>query len=147
MRNAGIAGLAALILTPLTSGPATAAGVPWNLPGPVRVIFDTDMYGDIDDALALAMLHALESRGEIELLAVTISTQAGEAARYVDAIDTFYGRGSIPIGVVSGGVTRGHWQTRDTGSICPPRVASISRSTSRRPIHAAGRVARRTKMR
>lgn len=105
MRNAGIAGLAALILTPLTSGPATAAGVPWNLPGPVRVIFDTDMYGDIDDALALAMLHALESRGEIELLAVTISTQAGEAARYVDAIDTFYGRGSIPIGVVSGGVT------------------------------------------
>ena len=27
-------------------------------PAPINVIFDTDMWSDIDDALALAMLHA-----------------------------------------------------------------------------------------
>ena len=37
------------------------------------VIFDTDMGNDVDDALALAMIHALQSRGECELLAVTIT--------------------------------------------------------------------------
>ncbi|MEK7753907.1 MAG: nucleoside hydrolase, partial [Acidobacteriota bacterium] len=40
---------------------------------PVPVIFDTDMGNDIDDALALAVLHALESRGEAKILGVTIT--------------------------------------------------------------------------
>src|SRR5205085_11191369 len=40
---------------------------------PVPVIFDTDMGNDIDDALALAMLHALQTKGEAKLLAVTIT--------------------------------------------------------------------------
>jgi len=31
------------------------------------VIFDTDMGNDIDDALALALLHALETRGDAGL--------------------------------------------------------------------------------
>src|SRR5713226_6464550 len=66
---------------------------------PVRVIFDTDMGNDIDDALALAMLHALESRGEAKLLAVTLTKDNPWAAAYVDLVDTFYRRGGIPIGV------------------------------------------------
>jgi hypothetical protein len=41
--------------------------------GGVRVIFDTDMGNDVDDALALGILHALETRGEAKLLAVTIT--------------------------------------------------------------------------
>lgn len=32
---------------------------------PVKVIFDTDMWGDIDDVLALARLHSLQARGEV----------------------------------------------------------------------------------
>ena len=31
---------------------------------PVRLIFDTDIGNDVDDALALAVIHALQSRGE-----------------------------------------------------------------------------------
>ena len=31
------------------------------------VIFDTDMGNDVDDALALAVLHALQSRGQCRL--------------------------------------------------------------------------------
>jgi inosine-uridine nucleoside N-ribohydrolase len=65
----------------------------------VKLIFDTDMGNDCDDALALAMIHALESRGECQLLAVTITKDHELAAPFVDCVNTFYGRGSIPIGV------------------------------------------------
>jgi inosine-uridine nucleoside N-ribohydrolase len=70
------------------------------------VIFDTDMGNDVDDALALAMLHALESRGECRIVAVTITKDNPWAAAYVDLVNTFYGRAYIPIGVVKGsGIT------------------------------------------
>ena len=73
---------------------------------PVPVIFDTDMGNDIDDALALAMLHGLESRGEIRLAAVTLTKDNPWAGRYVSAVNTFYGRERIPIGLVKNGVTK-----------------------------------------
>lgn len=73
---------------------------------PVPVIFDTDMGNDIDDALALAMLHALESRGEIKLAAVTLTKDNPWAGRYVSAVNTFYGRGAIPLGAVKDGATK-----------------------------------------
>jgi inosine-uridine nucleoside N-ribohydrolase len=71
----------------------------------VRLIFDTDMGNDIDDALALGVIHALQSRGECELLAVTLSKDNEFAAPYVDLVNTFYGRSNIPIGVVREGKT------------------------------------------
>ena len=58
-------------------GPAVSAGVGLALScavtagalggtggEPVPIIFDTDMGNDIDDALALAMIHTLADRGE-----------------------------------------------------------------------------------
>lgn len=72
---------------------------------PVRLIFDTDMGNDVDDALALAVIHALESRGEAKLLAVTLTKDNRYAAPYVDLVNHFYGRGSVPIGVVKNGPT------------------------------------------
>ena len=71
----------------------------------VPVIFDTDMGNDVDDALALAMLHALESRGECRLIGVTVTKDNPWAPVFVDLVDTFYGRGNIPVGMVKGGVT------------------------------------------
>jgi inosine-uridine nucleoside N-ribohydrolase len=70
----------------------------------VPVIFDTDMGNDVDDALALAMLHALESRGESRLLGVTVTKDNPWAPVFVDLVNTFYGRGQIPVGMVKGGV-------------------------------------------
>jgi purine nucleosidase len=64
------------------------------------VIFDTDMGNDIDDALALGLLHALETRGECKILAVTITKDNPWAAPYIDLVNTFYGRPNIPIGMV-----------------------------------------------
>lgn len=70
------------------------------------VIFDTDMGNDVDDALALALLHALESRGECRIIAVTVTKDNPWAPVYVDLVNTFYGRAYIPVGMVKGsGVT------------------------------------------
>jgi inosine-uridine nucleoside N-ribohydrolase len=69
------------------------------------VIFDTDIGNDVDDALALAMLHALQSRGECRLIAVTVTKDNPWAAPYVDLVNTFYGRAHIPVGMVKNGVT------------------------------------------
>ncbi len=73
---------------------------------PVRIIFDTDMGNDVDDALALSMLHAFESRGEAKILAVTITKNNRWAPPFVDLVNTFYGRGGIPIGLVRNGATK-----------------------------------------
>ena len=77
---------------------------------PVKVIFDTDMGNDCDDALALGVLHALQTRRECELLAVTITKDHDLAAPFVDCVNTFYGRGDIPIGVC-----RNSGKTTDAG--------------------------------
>lgn len=66
---------------------------------PVRVIFDTDISGDVDDVLALAILHTLADRHECELLAVTISKINPLTGPFTDAVNTFYGRPNIAIGV------------------------------------------------
>lgn len=72
---------------------------------PVRLIYDTDMGNDIDDALALGVIHGLVSRGECDLLAVTVSKDNPHAARYCNLVNTFYGRPDIPIGRVRDGKT------------------------------------------
>lgn len=71
----------------------------------VPLIFDTDIGNDVDDVLALGVIHALMSRKECELLAVTVTKDEALSAPFVDAINTFYGRGQTPIGVVRKGPT------------------------------------------
>jgi inosine-uridine nucleoside N-ribohydrolase len=74
---------------------------------PVRLILDTDMSGDADDAGTLALLHTLADRGECVLLATVVNrkdhTNASAAA--VDAINTYYGRPNLPIGTDKVGPT------------------------------------------
>jgi inosine-uridine nucleoside N-ribohydrolase len=73
---------------------------------PIKLIFDTDIGNDVDDVLALGMIHALQSRGACELIAVTVTKDHELAGPLADAVNTFYGRPSIPVGVVRGGATR-----------------------------------------
>lgn len=75
-------------------------------PEPMRIIFDTDIGNDVDDVMALGIIHALETRGVCRLLAVTVTKDHPKAAAFVDVVNTFYNRGNIPIGVVRDGVTR-----------------------------------------
>ena len=62
------------------------------------VIFDTDMGNDIDDALALALLHALSDRGECALIGVTLTNANPAAVPYVRMVNRFYGRAGLPVG-------------------------------------------------
>lgn len=73
---------------------------------PVKLIFDTDMGNDVDDLMALIMIHNLQKRGACELLAVTVTKDHPEAASFVDAVNTLYGYPDIPIGVVRDGAAK-----------------------------------------
>jgi len=66
---------------------------------PKKIIFETDMCLDVDDVGALAMLHALADNGEVELLAVCFNEVHPSGAAAIDAINTWYGRGDIPVGI------------------------------------------------
>jgi len=73
---------------------------------PTPVIFDTDMGNDVDDAMALGMLHAFQTDGKCTILAVTSTKDHPLSVAYCDAVNTFYGRPEIPLGAVRNGVTR-----------------------------------------
>ena len=64
-----------------------------------KIIFDTDITGDVDDVLALAMCHSLADRGACDFLGVTISKNNPLTASFVDAQNTIYGRPDLPVGV------------------------------------------------
>lgn len=85
----------------------TAQRLPDDQAAPVKLILDTDMSGDADDAGALALLHALADLGQCELLATVVNrkdlTNASAAA--VDAVNTWYGRPDLPIGTDKVGPT------------------------------------------
>ncbi|MXY51466.1 MAG: hypothetical protein F4Y86_02905 [Gammaproteobacteria bacterium] len=69
---------------------------------PVKIIFETDMTYDVDDVGALAVLHALADAGKAELLAVSFNETHRSGAAAIAAINTWYGRGDIPIGTFGG---------------------------------------------
>ena len=70
----------------------------------IRVIFDTDIGGDIDDALALAMLYNYMDLGWIDMIAVMSCKDNPYSARYIDIMNTWYGYPDLPIGIVIDGV-------------------------------------------
>jgi inosine-uridine nucleoside N-ribohydrolase len=88
------------------------------------VIFDTDMGNDIDDALALAMLHALSDRGECNLIGVTLTNANPAAVAYVRMVNRFYGRADLPVGAaikeLKDGANDGYMKAA-LGSAAPPR--------------------------
>lgn len=75
-------------------------------PEPQRIIFDTDMGNDVDDVMALALIHALEQQNVCQLIAVTVTKDHPLAVAFVDALNTFYGRPDLPVGAVRDGATR-----------------------------------------
>ena len=86
---AAILGLCLVLLAGLSPGGAGAAASRAGEPAPASdLILDTAIGNDIDDALSLALVHALASRGECRLLAVTITKPHPLAAAFTDAVNT-----------------------------------------------------------
>lgn len=69
---------------------------------PARLLFDTDMTTDCDDAGAMAVLHALADGGECEILATVTSVRDPLALATVDLINRYRGRPELPLGWVKG---------------------------------------------
>jgi len=91
--------LVVLFLLPLK----TFAGVNTNAETePTKVIYETDMCADVDDVGGLAVLHAFANSGQAEILAVCFNEVHPSGAAAIDAINTWYKRGDIPIGVYKG---------------------------------------------
>ncbi|NQT24807.1 PKD domain-containing protein [candidate division KSB1 bacterium] len=66
---------------------------------PKKIIYETDMCLDADDVGALAMLHGLANNNEVDLLAVCFNEVHPSGAAAIDAMNTWYGRGDIPVGI------------------------------------------------
>jgi hypothetical protein len=77
--------------------------MPLSLLGQRNIIFDTDIGSDCDDAGALAILHKLADKGEVNILGVIFSSNKNKYGVGVcDAINTYYGRGDLPLGQYTG---------------------------------------------
>jgi len=115
----GLAVLASMALTGLAAPGAER--------GPVRVIFDTDIGGDVDDVGAVAVLHALADQGEADILAMSVCVADPWSAPCLDALNAWYGRGEIPIGVVKEpAVHAGSKYVRQIAEAFPHRLKSAS---------------------
>ena len=96
---------------------------------PLNVLFDTDIDGDNDDVAAAAILHALADAGRVRILAMGVVSRCPDSPACLDAINTYYGRGDIPIGVYKGSTLAevGSPYARAVAERCPNDVGSADR--------------------
>lgn len=66
---------------------------------PPCIIFDTDFRADCDDVGALAVLHKMADAGECKILGIVTSTTGPKIVAAIDAVNTYYGRPNLPIGL------------------------------------------------
>lgn len=71
-------------------------------PHPVPLTFDTDMMGDVDDVGTAAVLHALADQGKVQILAMGVCVKNPWSPLCLDALNTYFRRPDIPLGVVKG---------------------------------------------
>ncbi len=64
----------------------------------MRLLLDTDLDTDCDDAGALAVLHGLAIAGRAEILGIVCSVPHPACVRYARAINRWYGREELPVG-------------------------------------------------
>lgn len=69
----------------------------------IKVILETDIGNDVDDALAMDMLHKYIDAGTIDVLAIMINKNGEAPAEFTDILNTWYGHSDIPIGVIRNG--------------------------------------------
>lgn len=93
---------AAVMLTACSGNKSVAPGDGAKIP--VKVIFETDMGNDVDDALAYDMLMKYMEQGDIELLGVSSNRSDTSSVQYIDVLNTWYGHPEIPVGHVTDGV-------------------------------------------
>jgi inosine-uridine nucleoside N-ribohydrolase len=69
---------------------------------PLKIILDSDLGQDCDDASVMALMHKFADGGEVEILATMFPMRDTMGAPAMDVINTYYGRPDIPIGTYKG---------------------------------------------
>lgn len=67
-----------------------------------KIILDTDIDSDVDDVGALAMLHNLANQNVVDILGVIVTSDEKYAPSCTDAINHYFNRPDVPIGVEKG---------------------------------------------
>ena len=68
------------------------------------VILDTDIGSSTDDLIAMEMLYNYMDEGRCKLLGVVVDRMGDDYAALADVMNTYFGHGSIPMGVGRGGI-------------------------------------------
>jgi hypothetical protein len=69
-----------------------------------RIIIDTDLSLYWDDATAIGIANVMQQRGKVRILGIVSDVKNPMAVAALDAIDTAYGHGTIPLGAVADSV-------------------------------------------
>ena len=77
---------------------STTGNAPNSEAQAIPVIYETDMTLDVDDVGALAVIHGLQIEGKVKLLGVCYNEVHPAGVPTIDAINTYYGHGDLPIG-------------------------------------------------
>ena len=83
-----------------------------------KIILETDIGNDVDDALALDMLYKYLDAGDIDLLGIMINKEGIYPAEYTDIMNTWYGYPQIPIGILHNGADCENDATNYAKAVC-----------------------------
>ncbi|WP_373515421.1 nucleoside hydrolase, partial [Persicitalea sp.] len=86
---------------------------------------------DVDDVQALAMLHAYQQRGMVDLLGVVVTSDDSASFSCTDAINTFYGNPDLPIGFLKKQERLRHFSkyTRQVAAKFPHDLTRLEKTT------------------
>ena len=96
------------ILVSCTSVDDNSGGVSPQYTGMPRVIYDTDLGSSTDDLIALRLLYNYAKEGRCKLLGIVVDREGEDCAAVADVMNTYYGYGSLPIGLERNGVKDPH---------------------------------------
>ena len=68
------------------------------------IILDTDIGSSTDDLFAMEMLYRYEEQGRCRLLGVVVDREGEQNAAFTDVMNTYFGHGDVPIGLVREGI-------------------------------------------
>lgn len=74
--------------------------------GTPLIIIDTDIGSSTDDLFSLEMLYRYEQEGCCKLLGIVVDREGEDCAAVADVMNTYFGHGGTPIGLVRKGIPR-----------------------------------------